>query len=37
MTVQWADVDADAFSIDDLLAIVADTFSINVGLVLIAN
>jgi hypothetical protein len=37
VTVQWALVDANAFSVYDLLSIVAHTFAVNVGLVLAAD
>jgi hypothetical protein len=33
VTVQWALVDADTLSIDDLLSIVAHTFAVDVGLI----
>jgi len=37
MTIQWASVDTDTLAIDDLLSVVADTLSVYVGLILIAD
>ena len=37
MTVQGAPVDADAFSIDDLFSVVANTLAVDVGLILPAD